>query len=516
MVKGISTGLVSGGLVGVVVMSILSLYAPLPQDKIDAAPKLAVETQSSDAVSPEQTQSSAAPLATETPVVPASTESGVTEAPVAADSTAPETQTDEVTQPQQDAPVVQPSVPQLDSSSTTQSESPTAEIATSDATLVRPVPGAPAVPAQNNDEIIIARADPTPEPVTQVEAGVQAPTADSSPSVTDSTDAGSATVLPSQLPQPTVVGTEQPAVTNEAPARTSTLPTIGATAEDAPLEVAAADTPITLPQVDSGVVTNRLPSVGGGGASSLVQRAPVEAAPEPVAAQPPADLGALRNFRAPVAGIEGKSLFGVILIDSGEDGIPREDLMKLSVPVTIAIDPTQPDAAQIMESYRAAGIEVVAIANELPTASAPGDVAVAVEAYFNILNQAVGLMDPLDGRIQSNRTLLQPVLGAIRNSGHGLITYDRGLNTAQQAARREDIPAATVFRVLDADREESPKIKRYLDRAAFNANRDGAVVVVGRSYSETVKAIVEWVLEKKEAGVAMVPVSAVMLADETS
>ena len=125
-------------------------------------------------------------------------------------------------------------------------------------------------------------------------------------------------------------------------------------------------------------------------------------------------------------------------------------------------------------------------------------------------------MDPLDGRIQANRSLLQPVLGAIRNSGHGLITYDRGLNTALQAARREDIPAATVFRVLDGELEKGPRIKRYMDRAAFNANRDGAVVVVGRSYPETVQAIVEWALEKKESGVAMVPVSAVMLADENS
>ena len=227
-------------------------------------------------------------------------------------------------------------------------------------------------------------------------------------------------------------------------------------------------------------------------------------------------MGALRAYGQRIEGAEGKSLFGVVLIDSGAEGIARADLMKLSVPVTIAIDPTAPNATQIMQDYRDAGMEVVAIANELPTASSPSDVAVAVEAYFDLLPQAVGIMDPLDGRIQSNRTLLQPVLGAIRSSGHGLITYDRGLNTAQQAARREDIPAATVFRVLDADLEEAPKIKRYLDRAAFNANRDGSVVVVGRSYPETVKAIVEWVLEKKESGIAMVPVSAVMLADEAS
>ncbi|SHE75658.1 Uncharacterized conserved protein YibQ, putative polysaccharide deacetylase 2 family [Litoreibacter ascidiaceicola] len=513
MGKGIGAGIVSGGFVGVVVMTMLSLYAPLPQDRIDAAPKLEVETTPSEAVTPQVTETT--PQANEVPSVAATTTSSDTVTPVTENSAVTESESVTVPEQQQDAPVVQATTPQLDSSSAVDTDSPTAEIATSDAQVAQLIPQAPTVQAEGNDEIIIASADPMPEPVTQVNPGVQTPTADASPNVEPTVDAETTTVQPSELPSPTITGTEK-VVDSEAPAkpRVSSLPTIGNAQEEA-VEVASADTPITLPQVDAGVVTNRLPSVGTGGATSLVTPAPQDDTPtEPAAA--PTDLGALQAFGTKVEGAEGKSLFGVILIDSGEDGIPRADLMKLSIPVTIALDPTAPDAARIMADYRAAGIEVIAIANELPTASSPSDVAVAVEAYFSILDQAVGLMDPLDGRIQSNRSLLQPVLGAIRNSGHGLVTYDRGLNTAQQAARREDIPAATVFRVLDAELEESPRIKRYLDRAAFNANRDGAVVVVGRSYPETIKGLVEWVLEKKEAGIAMVPVSAVMLAGEGS
>ena len=513
MGNGIGAGLVSGGIVGVVVMSMLSLYAPLPQDSIDAAPKLEVETTLPEAVAPEDADSSAVPQADPAPKVIASTNNSDTATPVVVSNTASGTSAAEVAVPQQDAPIVQSVVPPLDANSTADTQSPTAEIATSDAQVAQIIPQAPTIQPDVNDEIVIASADPTPTPVTQVQTGVQAPAVDSSPKVEASTDTTSPIVQPSQLASPTVIGTEQ-TVDGEAPVppRESSLPTISDTQED-PVEIASADTPITLPQVNSGVVTNRLPSVGG--ASVLVTPAPEGTSPEAVAVDP-SGLGALRAFSTKVEGTDGKTLFGVILIDSGKDGIPREDLMKLSVPVTIAIDPTTPDAARIMAEYRQAGMEVIAIANELPTASSPSDVAVAVEAYFAILSESVGILDPLDARIQSNRTLLQPVLGAIRNSGHGLVTYDRGLNTAQQAARREDIPAATVFRVLDADQEDSPKIKRYLDRAAFNANRDGSVVVVGRSYPETVKAIVEWVLEKKEAGIAMVPVSSVMLAEEAS
>lgn len=516
MGKGIGAGLVSGGFVGVVVMSILSLYAPLPQDRIDAAPKLEVETTEPQAVAPEGTDTSAAPQTNATPTVTASTDNSDTAAPVTGSNTAAETPTATRAEVPQDAPVVQATAPQLDVNNASGTDSPTAEIATSDAQVAQVIPQAPTVQPQGTDKIVIASADPTPAAVAQVEVGVQVPTADASPNVEANTNSTSVTVQPSQLPSPAVTGTEK-AVDIEAPAapaqpRASSLPTIGGTQEEA-VNIASAGTPITLPQVNSGVVTNRLPSVGG--SSTLITEAPTEEAAAATALAP-ATLGALRAFGTKVDGTEGKALFGVILIDSGEDGIPREDIMQLSVPVTIAIDPTIPDAAGIMADYRQAGIEVIAIANELPTSSSPSDVAVAVGAYFDILDQAVGLMDPLDGRIQSNRTLLQPVLGAIRDSGHGLVTYDRGLNTAQQAARREDIPAATVFRVLDTDLEEGPKIKRYLDRAAFNANRDGSVVVVGRTYRETVKAIIEWVLEKKESGVAMVPVSAVMLAEQAS
>lgn len=506
MVKGIGVGLISGGFVGTVVLSMLSLYAPLPQDRIDAAPKLDVEAVEPDAVAPEETSESTVPAQNT-----ATTTANV--------DTAEQSQS--VAQSTDAAPALQPAAPQLDASNAANADSPTAIVASTNDRAAGVVPDTPVTQAAGNDEIIIAGADPAPAPLAQIDPGAQASAVDATPSVEATTQDTTATVQPSQLATETVTGTEKLAdveapapqvveaeeVAEEETARPK-LPTI--TTPDV-IEVASADTPITLPQVGSSVVTNRLPSVGGATAEA---EAPAEEAA--AAEQSAEDVGALRAYGQQVEGTEGKSLFGIVLIDSGEDGIPREDLMKLAVPVTIAIDPTADNATQIMEDYRAAGVEVVAIANELPTASSPSDVAVAVEAYFANLPQSIGIMDPLDGRIQSNRSLLQPVLGAIRSSGHGLITYDRGLNTAQQAARREDIPAATVFRILDAELEEGPKIKRYMDRAAFNANRDGAVVVVGRSYPATVQAIVEWVLEKKESGIAMVPVSAVMLADEAS
>lgn len=477
MGKGLGAGILSGGIVGAVVLSMLSLYAPLRQDTLKAAPKLEAEHPVPQTVTPQNTDTSASPqveLGTQTP------------ATVVAPEVAPVEPAD-----------VQPAVTPEEATGALDVDSPA--VATAQTT--------------QDDSVITGSTEPKPAPLAQVETNIQAPTPDAPPTVEASTQEAALALQPTTVPSPKVVGTEQvPTVETppKAAPRTSSLPSIGG--QQAVVEPVSADTPITLPSIDTGVVTNRLPSLSG---AATTPTPTTQITPEPAPEATPDDVGALTQFSSPVVeDIDGKALFSVVLIDSGEDGIPRADLAKLTIPITIAIDPTATNAQQIMGEYRAAGIEVVALANDLPTAAGPGDVATAISAYFDVLDQAVALMDPLDGRIQANRSLLQPVLGAIRDSGHGLITYNRGLNTAQQAARREDIPAATVFRVLDADLEAGSKIKRYLSRAAFNATRDGAVVVVGRSYPETVRAIVEWALEKKEAGIAVVPVSAIMLADQ--
>ncbi|PTX55924.1 hypothetical protein C8N43_0572 [Litoreibacter ponti] len=541
MGKGLGAGLVSGGFVGAVVLSILSLYAPLPQDRIDAAPKLEAETPPSETVAPED---DAAAVAPETAAEPIVAEADSAEVAPAADAqtitptnetqtAAPAAQTEtEIVAPDTDTPAVAPDIE-------------TATVASDTETAQAPVVASQTPQATASETLTASTDTQTAEAVSAAPAQTQSPVAiipdDSAATLTAQADSSAAqavtpevqepagaetlaqadtsVVQRSEVPSETVVGEEQvasvpaPEPTAEAqpdtPPRRS-LPTVG----EEEVETVSADTPITapVPQITNpvaGVVTNRLPSLGTPAAVPSE-----DPAPEATEVAAPIENDALRQFATPVEGAEGKSLFSVLLIDSGEDGIARSELAQLAVPVTVAIDPTSPNARAIMAEYRAAGVEVVAIVNDLPESSEPSDVAVSVSAYFDVLSEAVGLMDPLDGRIQGNRSLLQPVLGAIRDTGHGLITYDRGLNTAQQAARRENIPNATVFRILDAELEKAPKIKRYLDRAAFTANQDGAVVVVGRSYEETVKAIVEWALEKKDASIAMVPVSAVMLATQ--
>ena len=104
-------------------------------------------------------------------------------------------------------------------------------------------------------------------------------------------------------------------------------------------------------------------------------------------------------------------------------------------------------------------------------------------------------------------TQVVPILKA---QGRGLISWDRGLNAADQVARREGLPSGMVFRKLDAGGENKAAVRRALDRAAFKAAQDGRVMVIGQTLPDTVAAVMEWAVEGRSASVALAPVSAVL------
>lgn len=535
MVKGIVSGLIWGGVTGSAVVSVLSLYAPLPEPSKAAMEQVQTPKPVEEAPVVPEPQAKAEPVPDDQP-----TEDAVADVPsvkvepeVIADAEAePLVTSEDVDAPaveapadvvadvviEEPAPEAQVNAPQTASNQTTSQEGlQTALPDTDDAVASLPT----STLSVDEAEAPIAELDVPQTPVrpSTVADAPTAPATSTAPKLASLRDgAAPSAANPGGLSLPQV--DTAPAASGE------TAPRVAVVAPETDIETVqptpvASDTPIKLPVPNienpvAGVVTNRLPSVTAPEPEAAVSTEESAVTDEPVVTEVAVDANAVGALVAYAAAFEGEvsdALFSIILIDDGTTGVPRAELVGLDVPFSIAIDPSAPNAAAIAADYRAAGIEVLAMLGDLPSSAEPSDVAVAVEGYFNVLNEAIAVLDPLDGRIQSNRSLLQPVLGAIRDTGHGLVTYDRGLNTAQQAARREGIAAATVFRVLDADLEESPKIKRYLGRAAFNASKDGAVVVVGHSRHETVKAILEWALDEKGGDLSIVPVSRIMQQD---
>lgn len=271
---------------------------------------------------------------------------------------------------------------------------------------------------------------------------------------------------------------------------------------------------LTLGGGDEGGVTIRLPTIGDGAEPEPQAQEEAEA-DNGVAIVLPDDnaigLGALARNSVPYTRPDGTPLLAIILIDVGEEGLDRNGLMTFSFPVAIAIDPTDEAALNAAKEYRDAGLEVLVKSPPIPEGIDPRDVGDVISAYVSAVPEAIGLVDAAQGGFQSNRRMVGSAVEALLEGGHGLLTYDRGLNTAQQVASAEGLPSGTIFRVLDAEREDSATIKRYLDRAAFRAGQDGHAIMIGHSYPETVTAIFTWMIDNVgRNNIAMAPVSALI------
>ena len=253
-----------------------------------------------------------------------------------------------------------------------------------------------------------------------------------------------------------------------------------------------------------GVVTGRLPSIGS--PSAAEGDAPTSAADAATD-----DPRPLVRFARAFEGGDGKPLFAILLVDTGAEAVDIKALKQSGLPFSIVIDPLSQGAAERAAAWRTLGQEVVMQATGLPVGATAKDVEETFQQLDTMLPESIGVIDLTGTVFQGDRPLASSVVPVIGAQGRGLITLDRGVNSADQVAQRQGVPAAKVFRVLDGGDEAAPLIRRYLDRAAFKAAQEGEVVVLGQLRPETLQAILEWAIEGRAATMALAPVSAVLL-----
>ncbi|MEL7149406.1 MAG: divergent polysaccharide deacetylase family protein [Pseudomonadota bacterium] len=263
--------------------------------------------------------------------------------------------------------------------------------------------------------------------------------------------------------------------------------------------------------------TGALPVVRRLGDSSVESE--TEEAPEPTEAETtetdaesaevdetaPALARYATEFEAP----QGVPLLSIVLVHQGAAALNAQLLEILPPNIGFAIDASLPGAADIARTYRSAGREVIMIP-ALPAGAAPQDIEQALGANFDLVPEAVAVMDVSGSSFQSDRAAVEQVVDVVAASGHGMITFPRGLNTAHQAAQRAGVPTGLIFRNLDGSSEDQETIRRSLDRAAFRARQDEAVILVGTTGSTMLSALTEWVLGNRAATVAIAPVSAAL------
>lgn len=485
---------------------------PAPDPAPDPAPEPATPPQRADEplAGDDAPQGEAAPVEA-VPTAPAATlptEAALPEPPAAAEGSGPAT-----AEPAEADPAPRVTLPRIEATPATpapgapQGDDRAAQNPPAAVTLPAPAPEVAALPAQPGPEAV----PPAPSPRFIPNTGSATPAtlprplgpqAADGPARADTASAPTP-ATPPRVTLPQVVAPEpEPEPVPEAEAALQAEPETEA-AQPAPRR-------IIVPQTGEAPAAGRsLPQVTAALPESSAA-SPVEP-PEPEPAATDGPPNALRDNAAAFDAPAGGALMAVVLIDVPDSPFAPELLSSLSFPVSFAIDPLRPDAAARAAELRAAGFEVVIFSDGLiPEGAAPVDVETALAAAREALPQAVALMDRPDSRIQGDRPVLDATVAALAESGHGLLAFPLGLNAAEQSARRAEVPAATIFRLLDDENQRATVITRFLGRAGFAAGQDGAVVVVGRTRPDTVTALFSWALGARSEQVTLAPVSAVL------
>ncbi len=501
--------------------------ASLPQQD-SAAPKVSTDAPGAVVAPAESTAPESAPLL--------AGESDVQTENAAVPLTAPDADTLGTIQTTtiQNPAVAQPSViAGLDAPA---APSPAGQVAPSEEDPVFPNPQAlaPMLP-QSADPVVIDTA-PAARPLPTTVAPQDAET-DTGPNTTETAEAPED---PGGTPQTGTTAETAPKRADGLPALTPSAPQdapqTADTEETAPANAPAATQPDTeqdAPQVAS-LAPSARPQIGtpaisltdrsGDGGGVRIRRLGA-ASEEPTdvtiiteeGATPGRDPRPIAQYGQPFSNPDNKPLMSIVLIDngtsptSGAAGIAA--LRSFPYALSFAVDSSLPDATERMQLYRAAGFEVLAMI-DLPRGAQPSDVETTLGVTLAQMREVVGVLEGPGEGLQGGRAVSDQVTAILAQSGHGLVTQDKGLNTMPKLARKEGVPADPIFRDFDSKGQSATVIRRFLDQAAFKAGQEGAVIMLGRLRPDTVTALLLWGLQDRAGTVAIAPISAALRREE--
>lgn len=511
MARGFLSGVLWGGVLSVGVAGVVSVMTPVAQSPVvdDMAPG-AVDAPVADSAAPNtQTQTDTAPASVGTaPLATAPDSEAALGSEAQSSAGRPETGSADGLQAPAGAEetggvAIAPDAPVLPNPQALAPMSPPA----TDDVAINTDPGQPQQPVTQSDDPALATA---PDAEEGVDAPVQigdAPTEPAKPALAGNAEADQAPQTPQPAALPAVsepeTGTEQAeaddapgAASNEDSTEASTgRPSIGKPA-------------ISLTDRDSGVTINRGPAT-----ETVAEAVPANAEPEVAVDEGPALEVNAESFDNP----EGKPLMAIVLIDDGAAPVTGAAgiaaLRSFPYPLSFAVNANAPDAAERIALYRAEGLEVL-IQVDLPTSATATDAETLLGTALAGLTGAVAVLEGTETGVQGSKDLSDQVTEILGQTGHGLVTQDKGLNTMPKLARKAGVAADPIFRDFDSKGQTATVIRRFLDQAAFRAGQDGGVIMLGRLRADTISALLLWGLQDRASKVALAPISAVLTRAE--
>ncbi|WP_170325047.1 divergent polysaccharide deacetylase family protein [Ruegeria arenilitoris] len=508
---GFVGGMIVGTIVVLVLGAVVSLNTPLTKK-----PEVAVSAPQPEAVEVSESTADATDTVGDADLLdlpPTEPESDFDQTDTLAELSDVEIEPED--QPEMTAPAAQVDEP-VEATSAPVAVSTEAPVAPQAPPLVQGSPSAEALP-----EVSLDAPEAQPEPVVEVEAQpeVAEPAAQPEPEVAE-VEPETETAVAEVEPQPESGNTPETESAGAPDAEPEVADTEAAEAEENPFENSPIAVegdedaaPRDLPRIAS------VPQIGGEGEAAAGPSVGTRVVPlterddATQVAETGTDLLApgkpIEAYAAEFENPEAKPLMSIILIDD-EGAYGAEALQDFPYPLTFAVSPSDPDAAEKMNRHREAGFEVLALA-DLPEAASAQDAEVSLAVWLEELPETVGILEGVDSGIQGNRKLADQVAAIAAGTGRGLITQDNGLNTVQKLAARNGVPSGVIFRDIDGARQDPKIMRRFLDQAAFRAGQEGTVVMLGRLRPDTISALLLWGLEDRGNRVAMAPISAVMI-----
>ncbi len=511
--RGFLGGVAIGAVVSGMGAALVSLAVPMPRT-VDVPQAIAAPVEASVGEAAEEGAASLrdADLVEVPPVVPAPVERGddlaipseraaverpsVGDAPLELrelESTVAEIALPEGDTPPQPNTLNLPDVPGAEAApevETTPAEEPVEEVAAlAPEAAIEPVSEPVAEPVQGTENLVEQPADvPEPSVDASVETSVEPSVEPQDPPAIGSVSFPKVAILAPEISAPSSAGLPNvtlPQVVRPAPS---------------PREPGAAEEKTAQVTEDPSAEPTLRPRVGTP-ATALVTQGSAEAAVEGAPERSPFE----RNSEEFIL-IDSRPLMSIVLLDE-PDSLGAEALAEFPYPLSFAIRADDPDAKSKAAARRAAGFEVLMLV-DLAREATPKDAEMSMEVWLPKMPEAVGLLEGVDSGFQGTRALADQVAALAESKGLGLVTQANGFNTVQKLAARDGVPAGVVFRDFDGAGQDPRAIRRFLDQAAFRANQEGAVIMLGRLQPDTISALLLWGLQDRASRVQLAPVSA--------
>lgn len=231
--------------------------------------------------------------------------------------------------------------------------------------------------------------------------------------------------------------------------------------------------------------------------------ADVEETAEPAPAPAPAAINALPPFKANSEiynGDRSQPLLSIVLISDPTDRALLDELLLLPGPLSVIVPPEADDAQGMILDVRDAGFEALLGLD----AARAGDAGARIAATDAVIGVA------LLGEGAAGAGVAEGVVPLLRDGGLALLdaTADGGA-APFRSARSNGVPAAPKGRVFD-EVQSSAMVFQALERAAFDARRTGAFIVIGKAHPAVLTGLRRWMNVKANKSVNVAPLSVVI------